>query len=85
MKQLHFDERLPPVEEVFRGIDEHLVLVYHIVQKRIPASFGPTKDGVVSKNPRREQTNSAPIVYRNCSDARLSLLRFFQLQIKFQV
>ncbi|VDK69498.1 unnamed protein product [Litomosoides sigmodontis] len=62
LKQLHFDERLPPVEEVFRGIDEHLVLVYHIVQKRIPASFGPTKDGVVPRNPRREQTNNAALL-----------------------
>ncbi|VDO28794.1 unnamed protein product [Brugia timori] len=59
LKELHFDERLPPVEEVFRGIDEHLVLVYHIVQKRIPASFGPKKDGVILRNPRNEQTSNA--------------------------
>ncbi|MCP9261273.1 hypothetical protein DINM_004457 [Dirofilaria immitis] len=43
LKQIYFDERLQPVKEVFRGIDEHLVLVYHIVQKRIPASFGAKK------------------------------------------
>uniref|UniRef100_A0A0R3RH47 NARG2_C domain-containing protein n=1 Tax=Elaeophora elaphi TaxID=1147741 RepID=A0A0R3RH47_9BILA len=59
LKQLYFDERLPPVEEIFRGIDEHLVLVYHIVQKRIPASFGAKKDDVVSRNPRKRQTNNA--------------------------
>uniref|UniRef100_A0A915Q6D2 Little elongation complex subunit 2 C-terminal domain-containing protein n=1 Tax=Setaria digitata TaxID=48799 RepID=A0A915Q6D2_9BILA len=53
LKQLYFDEHLPPVEEVFRGIDEHLVLVYHIVQKRIPASFGAKKDGVTARNPRK--------------------------------
>lgn len=46
MKLLRFDESLPSVKDVFRGIDEHLVLVYHIVQKRIPASFGPKKDGM---------------------------------------
>ncbi|VDM07164.1 unnamed protein product [Wuchereria bancrofti] len=61
LKELHFDERLPPVEEVFRGIDEHLVLVYHIVQKRIPASFGPKKDGVMLRNLRNEQTNNAVV------------------------
>ncbi|VDO39972.1 unnamed protein product, partial [Onchocerca flexuosa] len=57
LKQLYFDERLQPVEEVFRGIDEHLVLVYHIVQKRIPASFGAKKDGIVPKNPGKEKNN----------------------------
>uniref|UniRef100_A0A1I7VHK7 NARG2_C domain-containing protein n=1 Tax=Loa loa TaxID=7209 RepID=A0A1I7VHK7_LOALO len=55
LKELNFDERLPPIQEVFRGIDEHLVLVYHIVQKRIPASFGARKDSVMSRNPRKEQ------------------------------
>ncbi|KAM3720044.1 Little elongation complex subunit [Dirofilaria immitis] len=55
LKQIYFDERLQPVKEVFRGIDEHLVLVYHIVQKRIPASFGAKKDGILPRNPRREQ------------------------------
>ncbi|KAK6103955.1 NMDA receptor-regulated protein 2 C-terminus family protein [Brugia pahangi] len=65
LKELHFDERLPPVEEVFRGIDEHLVLVYHIVQKRIPASFGPKKDGVMLRNPRNEQTSNAVLYDSN--------------------
>lgn len=56
--ELNFDETLPPVEETFRGIDEHLVLVYHIVQKRIPASFGAIKNGTISKNVGKEQSTS---------------------------
>ncbi|VDN02907.1 unnamed protein product [Thelazia callipaeda] len=39
IRQLCFDEYLPPVKDIFRGIDEHLVLVYHMIQKRIPATF----------------------------------------------
>ncbi|CAG9534250.1 unnamed protein product [Cercopithifilaria johnstoni] len=62
LKQLHFDGRLPPVEEVFCGIDEHLVLVYHIVQKRIPASFGAKKDEFIPRNPRKEQTNNTALL-----------------------
>ncbi|VDM96044.1 unnamed protein product, partial [Onchocerca ochengi] len=63
LKQLYFDERLRPVEEVFRGIDEHLVLVYHIVQKRIPASFGAKKDGIVPKNLGKEQNKDNATIH----------------------
>lgn len=34
----------------FNGIDEHVALVYHLVQKRIPAAFLPES----SKPPRGE-------------------------------
>ncbi|VDN59137.1 unnamed protein product [Dracunculus medinensis] len=35
---------VPDREKIFHGIDEHFVFVYHIVQKRIPATFQYNKD-----------------------------------------
>ncbi|VDN17803.1 unnamed protein product [Gongylonema pulchrum] len=62
LKTLYFDDRIPSVQEAFRGIDEHLVLVYHIVQKRIPASFGPKKNNEQKDGKNNDLPSTVDIV-----------------------
>ncbi|MFH4983419.1 hypothetical protein AB6A40_010128 [Gnathostoma spinigerum] len=44
LKNIKENPTLPSCKTFFQGIDEHLVLVYHIIQKRIPAAFMPAYD-----------------------------------------
>lgn len=53
-------KNLPPVESLFNGIDEHVVLVYHTIRKQIPAAFSHSLAGKVSGGRTRKKDISAP-------------------------